>query len=247
MHLTIDRDAYEPAYAQLANILRRQIAEGIYRSGDRLPSEAQLCKQYGVSPMTVRRSINLLAAQDVVSTAQGRGTFVKPLEINKATFHLPRFNELFDDTHDVEVRLLEVRIRPADERVASKLCLQENDKVIYLRRLLKQKENPVFYHRTFLHFNPRQPFIEAEMDTPSLENFFISSDHELLKFGELKVEVTNLDDEESELLQVPCGTAAFHLEHMFYDFENRPVSWGWFIWRGDKLRFTTTVGIDTAA
>ena len=67
----INRDDYEPAYAQLANILRQQIAEGQFRPGDRLPSEAQLCERYDVSPMTVRRSINMLAAQDVVSTAQG--------------------------------------------------------------------------------------------------------------------------------------------------------------------------------
>ena len=82
----IDRDACEPAYAQLANILRRQIAEGAFRPGDQLPSEAQLCRTYGISPMTVRRSINLLSDQGVVNTAQGKGTFVKPLELGTAVF-----------------------------------------------------------------------------------------------------------------------------------------------------------------
>ena len=88
MGYKINRMAYEPAYVQLANILRSQIAEGLFRPGDQLPSEAQLCRYYEVSPMTVRRSINLLANQDVVSTAQGRGTFVKPLELSTATFDL---------------------------------------------------------------------------------------------------------------------------------------------------------------
>jgi GntR family transcriptional regulator len=36
---------------------------------------------------------------------------------------------------------------------------------------------------------------------------------------------------------------AFRLEHVFYDFENRPVSWGWFTCRADRLEFYTTVGI----
>lgn len=67
----IDREAYEPAYAQLANILRRQIAEGAYRPGDQLPSEAQLCRLYGISPMTVRRSINLLADQGWSAPSRG--------------------------------------------------------------------------------------------------------------------------------------------------------------------------------
>ena len=72
----IDRNSYEPAYAQLANILRRQVAAGVFRPGDQLPSEAMLCQSYQVSPMTVRRTINVLAEEGVVSTARGRGTFV---------------------------------------------------------------------------------------------------------------------------------------------------------------------------
>jgi len=72
---SIDRDSYEPAYTQLANILRRGMAAGIFRSGDRLHSEAQLCEHYRVSPMTVRRAINTLVDQGVVSVEQGRGTF----------------------------------------------------------------------------------------------------------------------------------------------------------------------------
>ena len=80
---SIDRTASEPAYAQLAFILRSQIASGMFRPGDQLPSEAQLCRRYDVSPMTVRRSINLLSDQGVVNTAQGRGTFVKPLQLGQ--------------------------------------------------------------------------------------------------------------------------------------------------------------------
>jgi DNA-binding GntR family transcriptional regulator len=85
---TIDRNSYESAYAQLVRILRGQIASGEFRPGDRLPSEAQLCESYGVSPMTVRRVVNILADQGVVMAEQGRGTFVKPLELGTATFQL---------------------------------------------------------------------------------------------------------------------------------------------------------------
>ena len=42
---SIDRDSYEPAYSQLANILRRSMAAGLLRPGDQLPSEAQLCER----------------------------------------------------------------------------------------------------------------------------------------------------------------------------------------------------------
>ncbi len=243
----INRDDYEPAYAQLANILRRQIADGQFRPGDRLPSEAQLCEAYDVSPMTVRRSINLLAAQDVVSTAQGRGTFVKPLEINAATFHMPQLQELLQKDGDADVRLLQVSIISASPRVARKLEVPSSERVIYLRRLFSRGGEPIFYHRTYLRFDPRRPVVEAEMDVTSLQSFFTQAQNDLLKFGRLAVEVTNMDEEEAAVLQATPGAAAFHLEHIFYDFDDLPVNWGWFIWRGDRLRFTTTVGIAEAA
>ncbi len=102
---TIDRNAFEPAYSQLANILKAQIATGDFRPGDQLPSEAQLCRTYGVSPMTVRRSINLLADQDVVSTAQGRGTFVRRLQFGTAAFDLSELQSMFSDDDTTSVKL----------------------------------------------------------------------------------------------------------------------------------------------
>ena len=36
---------------------------------------------------------------------------------------------------------------------------------------------------------------------------------------------------------------AWVVEHLFYDFEDRPVSWGRFIGRADRLKFSTTVGV----
>ena len=52
-----------------------------------------------------------------------------------------------------------------------------------------------------------------------------------------------MNDEEACLLKTSQPMAAFRFQHLFYDFENRPVSWGWFIGRADRLRFTTQVGL----
>src|SRR5450756_73954 len=131
----IDRGLYEPAYVQLAGILRRQIAAGVYRPGDQLPSEGQLCAQYGVSPMTVRRVINILAESGVVAAFQGRGTFVKPLDLGEATFRLEELKDRLANHDDTAVRLIEARIVTADEKVARKLAIAEGRRVVYIRRL----------------------------------------------------------------------------------------------------------------
>ena len=241
----IDRSSYEPAYMQLVNILRQQIAGGMLRSGDQLPSESQLSKLYKVSPMTVRRAINILVDQDVVSTAPGSGTFVKPVGLGTATFDLEELQSLFSD-RQTRVKLLEARIALADGRVARKLAIAAGKRVIYLRRLLCQNDEPILYHREYLVYDPARPLVEAEMEVTSLQGLFDGAGSSMLKHGELTIETTVVNEEEKHVLQLPATTAAFCLEHVFYDLDDRPISWGWFICRGDRLRFTAQVGIPEA-
>ena len=239
---TIDRSSYEPAYAQLVRILLGQIAAGVFRPGDRLPSEAQLCERYGVSPMTVRRVINILADQGVVIAEQGRGTFVKPLELGTATFDLTELQQLFRQGRST-VKLLEARITSAGERTARKLDLRAGDRTVFIRRLIFQDDTPALLHREHVIYDPVRPLVEAEMEVTALRGLFSEAGGSDLKWGDLTVEATALSDEEAGLLQGDAGAPAFRLEHIFYDFEDRPVSWGWFICAGDRLHFTATIGI----
>src|SRR3954471_3015167 len=53
-----------------------QIASGVLRSGDRLPSEKQLCLQFGVGRTSVREALRSLCVMGVLETHMGDGTFV---------------------------------------------------------------------------------------------------------------------------------------------------------------------------
>lgn len=237
----IDRTSFEPPYHQLAGILRQQIASGALRAYDRLPSEAQLCKRYQVSPMTVRRAINILLEQGLVSTAQGRGTFVKPLLLSTATFDLKELEDLFRDEHTT-VGILEAHTVPADERIARKLPVAAGAKVIYMRRLLSLAGEPVIYHREYVIYDAGRPVVEAELEVTTLRGLFDGNGQTGLKRGELSIQATVLNEEEAPLLRATLGLPAFRIEHIFYDFDDRPTSWGWFICRGDRLRFRAAVG-----
>lgn len=242
----IDRESSEPAYAQLANILRHQVATGVFQPGDQLPSESQLVSRYAVSPMTVRRAINLLADQGVISTAQGRGCFVRGVELGAATFGFKELQNLFSNKQQTQVKLLEARVVSADERVARKLNIHPGDRVVYLRRLLSLENRPAFYHREYLVYDPRRPVVESEMEVTSLQGLFSGIGETVLRRGDLSVEATILNEEEARQLQVTLPSAAFCIEHVFYDLKDNPISWGWFICHNERLRFTTSVGIPRA-
>jgi len=241
----IDRDSFEPPYHQLARILRQQIAAGSLRPGDRVPSEAQLTELYEVSPMTARRALNILLDEGLVTAARGRGTFVKPMELTAATFGLEALEGLFNGER-TSVRFLSVRTIPATPRISRKLGGPLGGKVISMRRLLLRDGQPVAYHREYLIFDPSRPIVEAEMGITSLQGLFDGKGETVLKRGDLGIQATVLTGKEAQRLNMAAGSAAFRIEHTFFDFDDRPVSWGWFIVPGDCLEFHATVGAQPA-
>ena len=73
---SLQKAASAPFYQQLKTILQRQIDCGELRPGDMLPSVRQLCHEYGVSSITVRRALQELIAEGRLQSQQGIGTFV---------------------------------------------------------------------------------------------------------------------------------------------------------------------------
>ena len=68
--------ASEPLHARVAARVRRDVREGTYAPGARLPAEVDLARQLGVSRGTVRQALTNLLAEGLLETRPGRGTFV---------------------------------------------------------------------------------------------------------------------------------------------------------------------------
>lgn len=232
----------EPAYLRIANALTDRIGAGIYRPGDQLPTETQLRNEFGVSPMTVRRAVNILLDRGLVTTTQGKGTFVRALDLQGAVFRLQELTDRWASGESVEVRLLEASIRPADDRVVRVLGGATGGTVVFLRRLLLGHGDPLAYQIEYVAYDPARPLIEAQLQITSLEGLLRSGGDEGLLSGELRIEAVSLDAEASALLGVPEGSPAFRLEHVFEEAGGRPVSWGWFLCRADQFRLTTRIG-----
>lgn len=240
--LKVDRDLYEPSYVQLVTIVKKQIASGELKPGDKLPSESKLCKFHNVSPMTVRRAIDILVKEGVVTTEQGRGTFVKSIKFWEATFHLQALQKLFSNDRETKIKILEASIVPADARISEKMSLNPGDKTIYLRRLIFLQNKPFIYHREYVIYDPQRPIVESEMEVIAFSGIFEGRANSSLKRSDLSIEAIILNNEEARILQTPQGSAAFLLEHTFYDFDDKPVSWGWLICPGDRFRLSTVIG-----
>jgi GntR family transcriptional regulator len=66
----------EPLWRQIRDDLRRQIAAGLLKPGDKLPSTKDLADKYDTSPVTVRRAVTAMIENNELEGRQGRGVFV---------------------------------------------------------------------------------------------------------------------------------------------------------------------------
>lgn len=61
--MILDKNSQQPLYAQLMRVIKDNIQNGQYKAGDQIPTETELSDTYGVSRITVRKTIEELCAQ----------------------------------------------------------------------------------------------------------------------------------------------------------------------------------------
>ena len=76
MDLQLDANSSLPIYAQLIDRVKHMVATGQLKPGDQLPTVRQLGVDLRVNPNTIARAYTDLARQGVISTQQGRGTYI---------------------------------------------------------------------------------------------------------------------------------------------------------------------------
>ncbi|GAB6168939.1 GntR family transcriptional regulator [Clostridium carnis] len=72
----IDKNSPIPVYYQLKNDLIAKISQGLWKAGECIASERELCEIYGVSRMTIRQAIGELVQEGILLRIKGKGTFV---------------------------------------------------------------------------------------------------------------------------------------------------------------------------
>lgn len=118
MPLTTD-DA-RPPYLQLADLIRREIESGKYQPGSKLPTYRELADEHGVAPMTVQSAFRVLKDEGLISSQQGRGSFVRSKAPSAA-----REPEVTPAEEDALARI-EAALTRLEERVAAIEAAQQS-------------------------------------------------------------------------------------------------------------------------
>lgn len=76
MQIKIDFRSDQSIYAQITEQIRQMVANGELKEGDQLPTVRQLATELRVNFNTVARAYRLLDEAGLISTQQGRGTYI---------------------------------------------------------------------------------------------------------------------------------------------------------------------------
>jgi GntR family transcriptional regulator len=145
------KESSVPLHTQLGDAIRGRIKRRELLPNDRLPSERELCEQYKISRITVRKALNTLIQEGLILSVSGKGTYVAETPLREELSPLSSF------TQDLERRgmqasskVLDLTIVPASDELAARLRIPRGAELVRLERLRLADGLPIAVQLTYL-------------------------------------------------------------------------------------------------
>ena len=202
-----------PQHRRLYEVLRKHILDGVYREGDLLPSENELCQLYGMTRPTVRQALSTLANDGFIRKHQGKGSIVH---------HLPAAIGILSvsgTTSAVGDRNLKTKIIKGPgliqwpQNFMFPLSELENESgCIYMERLRLLDDVAIFYDISYIG-NINLPRITArQFENRSLFQILRDHYHVEIKGGEQRIKAIPANARISRFLKLEKNQPVLHLE-----------------------------------
>ncbi|MFF2846732.1 GntR family transcriptional regulator [Streptomyces sp. NPDC058001] len=212
-------------YRRVAADLGREIGEGRYGSGGRLPAEGELAERYGVSRGTVRQAMAVLRAEGLVASRRGtRGVVI-------GTPRPQSFGELLSFTRwarstgeEPGGRIIAAQTHPADATERERLRLPEGAEVYRVRRLRTLSGRPVMVERTA--YPPAVGELVAELPADTV-SYTVGLEERGLLFADAQhtVDLCRADAEDARLLGCRPGDPLLRERRCSTDPAGTPIEW----------------------
>lgn len=213
--------AYQPQYRQIEQALRERIAT--LRPGERLPSDAELCAEFGVSRMTARNAMQRLAEEGLVDRHPGRGSFVATPLAHRRTDRLMTFSsEMARRGHVPSSRLLARAIRPSTRAEAASLELPPGEPIVEVRRVRLADNQPIAVESAVLVQACGPAVLAADLEAGSLHAAIHASGFSLRR-GTGTVGASAATSEDARLLDVRRGDPLLVERRVILDDDGRRI------------------------
>ena len=179
-----------PQYLMIKAQLQARIQNGALKSGDKLPSERELCALFNTTRITVRESLAQLEASGVIYRADRRGWFVTPERLWLDPTQNTNFHKLcLEQGREPKTVLLDGRLAAVPLDVMAPLALQPFDQVYLLTRLRYADGRPVCYCAEALGVMEGRPALLLRRLNYDQHGRILDYDIEYWRHDSLRIEV----------------------------------------------------------
>lgn len=218
--------------------LRDQIAGGQLAVGENLPGEQRLAESFGVSRVTVRRALDVLAESGLIVRRAGSGSTVqmadqheKPVAMDFTTL-MPQLVEMGQST---TARLLSFSYGPVPEFVARAMGISKNEKVQIATRVRIAEDAPFSHLTTYVPASIAQNYSEDDLATTPLFKLLERSGVQI-KEAHQSFSATLAGPDVAEALGVAVGSALLSLKRVVRDVDANGVEYLSALYRPDMFR-----------
>ncbi|HYS63504.1 MAG TPA: GntR family transcriptional regulator [Paraburkholderia sp.] len=216
-----------PRYQQLRDDLISRIAAGEWAPEQAIATEAELGQFYNVSTGTVRKAIDLLVADSVLTRSQGRGTFIRRPRFDSSLFRFFRFKSRDGEPVRPTARVLKREVVKPSEEIRSTLRMKATEKAIHLSRVRLIEGQAVLSEEIWLPRARFEPLATLPLDDfedllyPLYERLcrqIVASATEILR-----VEQATPDD--ASVLGLAPDSPVILVHRVASDFAGTPFEW----------------------
>lgn len=216
---------FQPLYKQVYDLLTQRLVNGDWKPSESLPSEMALADELGVSQGTVRKALNQMVAEKLLSRRQGKGTFVAEHTQEDSLFRFFRIRVPSGDSLIPITEVLSVERRQASDKECSHLQQKSGSEVVEMVRLRKLHDQATVIE-TIIQPLAVFPDIDKETELPnSLYTLYQE------KYGISIVSVRDelhavaLPEVQAKYLGLAAGTPVLMIERASINIDGRVVEW----------------------
>lgn len=231
-----------PVYRQIEQFLRDQIERGELQIGERLPSEAELCKRWGISRITVRQALVELQRDSLVERVPGKGTFIR--NQRPPVKRLTRLSGFGENMRALGLQPGYETLNAQTESVSDEVIARLQDtgsSAFVVERTLMAGSEPVGFHRSYLPLwlvghMPEGSLTKQALGSGSLYQAIEKAGVEINRADEA-VEPKIVEKEEASSLGLEEGSLALQVKRTVFDTNQRPVEYVILVYRPDRYSY----------
>ncbi|MBL8385925.1 MAG: GntR family transcriptional regulator [Burkholderiales bacterium] len=207
--------------------MTRRLAQGAWKPGEAIPSEARLKQEFGVAIGTIRRAVDELVAQNMLVRQQGRGTFVATHNRERLLFHFFHVERKDGYKEYPHVQLLDFWRERVAREVAGELGIFEGDRVIRFRNTLSLEGVPVMLDDITLPeaLFPRLTEKKLRERPSTLYNLYQDEYRISVVRTAQRLAAGIVPREVARALDLPAGLPVLLIRRVAFAYHDRPVEY----------------------